>query len=99
MAKVLFKIIYSDEFIDNAAKIYEYHLGNFAPDKAERIISSALQNISLLQSNPLLFVKAESKKFPDCRKIVIEEYIILYIVHGKSVIIINIIAGTSDWKQ
>ena len=99
MAKALFGIIYSDEFINGLANIYEYHLSNHAEAKAERIVSAALKKIQHLKENPLLFSKAESKKYPACRKIVVEEYVVLYMLQGEAITIINIIAGVTDWKQ
>lgn len=99
MAKALFRIIYSEEFIDSLANIYEYHLSNHAKTKSERIVSAAKEKIQLLKANPHLFSKAESKKYPESRKIVIEEYVILYMPKGEAVIILNIIAGATDWKK
>ena len=98
MAKALFRIVYSEEFIDGLANIYEYHLGNYAQAKSERIVSTAKKKIQLLKETPLLFSKAESKKYPACRKIVVEEYIVLYMLKDEAVIIINIISGVTDWK-
>ncbi len=57
MAKVLFRIIYSEEFISSLANVYEYHLSNHAEAKAERIVGSALKKIHLLKETPLLFSK------------------------------------------
>ena len=99
MAKVLFRIIYSDEFINGLANVYEHHLSNKAEAKAARIVGSALRKIQHLKQNPLLFSKVESKKHSACRKIVVEEYIILYLVKDKVITIINIIAGATDWKK
>jgi addiction module RelE/StbE family toxin len=91
--------VYSEEFIDSLANIYEYHVSNYAQAKSERIVSTTKSKIQHLKENPSLFSKAESKKYPDCRKIVVEEYVILYMLQDDAVIILNIMAGATDWKK
>jgi len=81
-----YKIKLTDEFLEEIDEICNYISTSLkAPDAANRLREKVIYNVLLLEKSPRMFVKIEkmSKTERQYRKIVVNNYIILYTIDEK----------------
>ena len=81
-----YNIELTEEFLTEIDGIYDYISNNLkAPNAAKRLREKVMYNVLLLEKSPMMFEKIEkmSKTKRQYRRIVINNYVILYTVDEK----------------
>lgn len=81
-----YNIELTEEFLTEIDEIYDYISNNLkAPNAAKRLREKVMYNVLLLEKSPMMFEKIEkmSKTKRQYRRIVINNYVILYTVDEK----------------
>ena len=101
MATNIYEIVLTDMAKEELEDIYEYIYKNLYADKAaNRLMDKIEKQIMLLETNPYSFVEVYIKPHNELyRKLVVDNYIILYQVEEKykQVIIYRALYGKRDY--
>ena len=99
MGTNIYKIILTDTAKEELEEIYEYISKKLLEEQiARKLMNKIEQNILALEQNPYLYAKVCVKPHNDIyRRLVVDNYVVLYDVKEKQVIIYRILYGRMDY--